>query len=62
MSLEKLGSTFNQVATPLKYTPRKFAIHHSSKFMVIIETDQNTYTDEMKLLRKQQIAQVCSLC
>ena len=27
LSLEKLGVIFNQVATPLQYTPRKLAIH-----------------------------------
>lgn len=27
LSLEKLGVIFNQVATPLQYTPRKLAVH-----------------------------------
>lgn len=27
LSLEKLGVIFNQVATPLQYTPRKLEIH-----------------------------------
>ena len=27
LSLEKLGIIFNQVATPLQYTPRKLEIH-----------------------------------
>ena len=59
LSLEKLGVVFNQVATPLQYTPRKLVVHPPSANLVIIETDHNTFTEAAKAARKQQIAEVC---
>ena len=50
---------FNQVATPLQYTPRKFVIHPQSNNLVIIESDHNAFTDKVKEEKKQQIAEVC---
>ena len=58
MALEKLGAVFNQVATPLQYTPRRFVIHPESSNLIVIETDHNAYTDSFKLRRKQQMAEV----
>lgn len=52
---------FNQVATPLQYTPRKFVIHPQSNNLVIIESDHNAFTDKVKEEKKQQIAEVCNL-
>lgn len=60
LALEKLGAVFNQVATPLRYTPRKFVIHPQSNNLVIIESDHNSFTDTVKEEKKQQIAEVCS--
>ena len=60
LALEKLGAVFNQVSTPVQYTPRKFVIHHESNNLVVIETDHNAYTDETKQQRKQQMAEVLS--
>nr|CAB3266003.1 splicing factor 3B subunit 3 [Phallusia mammillata] len=57
LALEKLGTVFNQVSTSLQYTPRRFAVHAESNHVVIIETDHNTYTDETKERRKQQMAE-----
>jgi splicing factor 3B subunit 3 len=57
LALEKLGAVFNQVATPLQYTPRKFVIHPESSNLIVIETDHNAYTDVSKLQRKQQMAE-----
>ncbi|KAI0229654.1 Splicing factor 3B subunit 3 [Lamellibrachia satsuma] len=57
LALEKLGAVFNQVSTPLQYTPRKFVIHPDSNNLVVIETDHNAYTDETKQQRKQQMAE-----
>ncbi|KAK2157142.1 hypothetical protein NP493_1904g00008 [Ridgeia piscesae] len=57
LALEKLGAVFNQVSTPLQYTPRKFVIHPESNNLVVIETDHNAYTDETKQQRKQQMAE-----
>ena len=58
LSLEKLGVVFNQVATPLQYTPRKLTVHPPSCNLVLIETDHNTFTEAAKASRKQQIAEV----
>ena len=60
LALEKLGAVFNQVATPLQYTPRKFVIHPQSNNLVIIESDHNAFTDKVKEEKKQQIAEVCN--
>ncbi|XP_055331342.1 splicing factor 3B subunit 3-like [Paramacrobiotus metropolitanus] len=56
LALDKLGTVFNETVTPLRYTPRKFAIHPSVGIMVTIETDHNAYTLEGKIARKQQMA------
>jgi len=61
LALEKLGAVFNQVATPLQYTPRRFVIHPESSNLIVIETDHNAYTDSFKLRRKQQMAEVRGL-
>lgn len=45
-TVEKLGEIFNQVAIPLKYTPRKFVLHPATKSFVVIETDHATYSPE----------------
>ena len=58
LSLEKLGVVFNQVATPLQYTPRKLVVHPPSSNLLVIETDHNTFTEAAKTARKQQIAEV----
>lgn len=47
-TVEKLGNIFNQVSIPLKYTPRKFALHKPSRTFVIIESDHATYSPEAK--------------
>lgn len=56
LALEKLGAVFNQVSTPLQYTPRKFVIHPESGNLIIIETDHNAYTEDIKEMRKKQMA------
>ena len=58
LALEKLGAVFNQVSTPLKYTPRKFAIDPASNSLIVIETDHNALTETAKQDRKQKIAEV----
>ncbi|CAK9294586.1 unnamed protein product [Gordionus sp. m RMFG-2023] len=57
LALEKLGGVFNQTPLPLKYTPRKFVIHHETGSLIIIETDHNAYTQESQQIRKQQMAE-----
>lgn len=58
LALEKLGAVFNQISTPLEYTPRKFVIHPETGYLIIIETDHNAYTEKIKQQRKQQMAEV----
>ena len=58
LALEKLGAVFNQVSTPLQFTPRRFVMHTESGNLILIETDHNAYTDETKQQRKQQMAEV----
>ena len=58
LALEKLGAVFNQVSTPLTYTPRRFAIHPESNNIVVIESEHNAYTETTKAMRKQQMAEV----
>ncbi|CAH8491836.1 unnamed protein product [Dicrocoelium dendriticum] len=57
MALEKLGAVFNQTSYPLQYTPRKMILHPESGMAYIIETDHNSYTDEVKELRKRQMSE-----
>ncbi|EFJ13812.1 hypothetical protein SELMODRAFT_181612 [Selaginella moellendorffii] len=45
-TIERLGETFNQTSIQLRYTPRKFILHPKRKFLVLIETDQGTFTTE----------------
>lgn len=58
MALEKLGAVFNQISYPLQYTPRKFVFHPDSNITYIIETDHNSYTDDVKNTHKRQMAEV----
>ena len=57
LSLEKLGTVFNQHSIPLEYTPRKFVVHNTSGNVILIEMDHNALTEESKKARKQQIAE-----
>ena len=57
LSLERLGTVFNQHSIPLEYTPRKFCVHANSGNVVVIEMDHNALNEESKKARKQQIAE-----
>ncbi|KAH8863280.1 Splicing factor 3B subunit 3 [Schistosoma japonicum] len=57
MALEKLGAVFNQISYPLQYTPRKAVFHPDSNIAYIIETDHNSYTDDVKNTHKRQMAE-----
>lgn len=59
LSLEKLGVIFNQVATPLQFTPRKLVVHPPTGNLVLIETDHSAFTEATKAQRKQLMAEVC---
>lgn len=57
MSLEKLGVVFNQISTPLQYTPRGLVVHPPTSNLLLIETDHNAFTEATKQERKQQMAE-----
>lgn len=57
LSLEKLGTIFNQKSYDLTYTPRKFVIHPDTGYLIIIETDHNAFTEKTKVARRQQMAE-----
>src|SRR5207249_1415028 len=42
LSVEKIGTSFNQTAVPLRYTPRKMVLHAPSRTFAIIEADHRT--------------------
>ncbi|KAI8088902.1 CPSF A subunit region-domain-containing protein [Halteromyces radiatus] len=48
-SVDKLGNTFNQVSIPLKYTPRQFALHHTTRTFIVVESDHATYSQAEKV-------------
>ncbi|KAJ3280450.1 Splicing factor 3B subunit 3 [Borealophlyctis nickersoniae] len=52
VTVDKLGNVFHQTSIPLKYTPRRFAVHPSSGNFVIIESEHNTWcpSEKAKLL------------
>ena len=58
LSLEKLGTVFNQVAYPLEYTPRKMIVHKASGNLIIIETDHAAFTRRARQERRRQLANV----
>jgi len=57
LALEKLGTVFNQASTPLQYTPRRFVLHPPSNHIILIETDHNSYTDDTKRRRRDEMAE-----
>lgn len=57
LSLEKLGVIFNQVATPLQFTPRKLVVHPPTGTLVIAESDHRAFTETSKMQRKQLMAE-----
>jgi len=58
LALEKLGAVFNQMAFPLEYTPKRLSIHPETGHLIIIETDHNAYTEDIKKQRRVQMAEV----
>lgn len=52
LALEKLGAVFNQTYQQLEYTPRKFVVNADNNQIIILETDHNSYTEEMKKQRR----------
>jgi splicing factor 3B subunit 3 len=48
VTIDRLGVLFNQTVLPLKYTPRRMAVHPISQLMAIVETDHNAYNESQK--------------
>uniref|UniRef100_A0A915DNA4 Splicing factor 3b subunit 3 n=1 Tax=Ditylenchus dipsaci TaxID=166011 RepID=A0A915DNA4_9BILA len=57
LALEKLGTVFNQIIYPLKYTPRRFVVHPQSQNLIIIETDHASFTEKAKRRRRDELAE-----
>jgi splicing factor 3B subunit 3 len=57
LAVEKLGVVFNQVSTPLQFTPRKLMIHPPTSNLLLIETDHNAFTEASKIQRKKQMVE-----
>eukprot|EP01126_Amoeba_proteus_P058655 TRINITY_DN7590_c0_g1_i6.p1 TRINITY_DN7590_c0_g1~~TRINITY_DN7590_c0_g1_i6.p1 ORF type:complete len:732 (+),score=137.55 TRINITY_DN7590_c0_g1_i6:1565-3760(+) len=56
-SMEQLGNMFNQTSIPLRYTPHKIMLHpfsKDSKYLIISESDDDTYPYEEKLQVKRR--------
>jgi len=53
-SSEQIDNMFNQTIIPLRYTPKKMIMDPVSKFLIIIEGDDDTYpyVEKLKLLNK----------
>lgn len=56
LAVEKLGGAFNEVAHPLKMTPRKMIVHPTANTLMIIETDHASYTEQSKNKKKEDMA------
>ena len=57
LALEKLGgAVFNQINHSLPMTPRRFIAHPSSGNLVIVCSDHQSFTDEVRTQRKEQMA------
>lgn len=56
LSLEKLGTVFNQISYPLEYTPRRLIVHKPSGNLILIETDHAAFTRETRQKRRRQLA------
>ena len=48
LAVDNLGSMFNQVVIPLRYTPRKMCRMPGTRALVIIESDHNEYNEAIK--------------
>lgn len=61
-TIERLGETFNQTVMPLRYTPRKFILHPKQRSLIILESDQGTYTTEERDANKKEAVEAAGEC
>lgn len=47
-SPEQLGNMFNQTSIPLRYTPRKMLLHPQTRYLILVESDDDTHPHEEK--------------
>ena len=47
LSLERLGTVFNSIQTPLPYTPRDFYVDEAANTLVVVSGDHNTVPSEL---------------
>eukprot|EP00992_Anisonema_acinus_P013135 TRINITY_DN8566_c0_g1_i3.p1 TRINITY_DN8566_c0_g1~~TRINITY_DN8566_c0_g1_i3.p1 ORF type:complete len:1206 (+),score=374.60 TRINITY_DN8566_c0_g1_i3:30-3647(+) len=56
LALERIGdSMFNQTIVPLKCTPRKFLKHPTHNYLILLETDHRTHTNQDKEEIKREL-------
>jgi splicing factor 3B subunit 3 len=53
-STDQLDNMFNQTVIPLRYTPKKFIMEPITKYLIILEGDDDSYTYENKLIAQQK--------
>lgn len=55
-STEQLGNMFNQTTIPLRYTPRKMWLHPQTRYLILVESDDDTfpYEEKQKILSSQK--------
>jgi splicing factor 3B subunit 3 len=54
ITLDRLGEMFNQTSHELKYTPRKMVLHPQTSYLIMIETDHNTFSFTQRLEHAKQ--------
>eukprot|EP01006_Ploeotia_vitrea_P052092 TRINITY_DN67651_c1_g1_i1.p1 TRINITY_DN67651_c1_g1~~TRINITY_DN67651_c1_g1_i1.p1 ORF type:complete len:1211 (+),score=162.13 TRINITY_DN67651_c1_g1_i1:108-3635(+) len=56
LSVDRIGdSIFHQQSVQLKCTPRRFITHPSTNYLIMLETDHRTYTNQEKEEIKQEL-------
>jgi splicing factor 3B subunit 3 len=50
---DKLGTAFHQTSVPLKYTPRRVAVHPTYNHLVVIETEHRSFSPAERARRLQ---------
>lgn len=54
-TVERLGQLFNQTVVPLRYTPRKLEINPGNNHLIILESDQNSYSEKNKQVVRREL-------
>lgn len=54
LSVDQLGNEFNQTEVPLRYTPRRFAVHPTSFNFITIESEPNVMCPAMRQVKYEK--------